>query len=67
MLQGHVLCSSEWQSVRAIVMDQLGDTGEHTATLIQSEAQALHTLSLGYNDVHTTLTGLQSNGVLAGS
>lgn len=58
MLQGHVLCSSERQSVRAIVMDQLGDTGEHTATLIQGEAQAFHALSLGYDDVHTTLTGL---------
>lgn len=57
MLQGHVLCSSERQSVRAVVVDQLGDTGEDTATLIQGEAQALNALSLGHDDVHTTLTG----------
>lgn len=57
MLQGHVLCSSERQSVCAVVMDQLRDTGEDTATLIQGEAQALDALSLGHNDVHTTLTG----------
>lgn len=67
MLQGHVLCSSERQSVRAVVVDQLGDTGEDTATLIQGEAQALNALSLGHNDVHAALTSLQSNGVLAGS
>lgn len=67
LLQGHVLSSSERQSVCAVVVDQLRDTGEDTATLIQSIAQALTALSLGNNDVHTTLTGLQSNGVLAGS
>lgn len=57
MLQGHVLCSSERQSVCAVVVDQLRNTGEDTAALIQGEAQALHTLGLGHNDVHTTLTG----------
>ncbi len=57
MLQGHVLSSSERQSVCAVVVDQLRDTGEDTATLIQSEAQALNTLSLGHNDVHAALTG----------
>lgn len=57
MLQGHVLCSSERQSVCAVVVDQLRDTGEDTATLIQGEAQALNTLSLGHNDVHAALTG----------
>lgn len=67
MLKGHVLGSSERQSVRTVVVDQLRDTGEDTATLIQGEAQALNALSLGHNDVHTTLTGLQSDGVLAGS
>lgn len=67
MLQGHVLCSSKRQSVCAVVVNQLGYTWEHAATLIQGEAQAFNTLSLGYDDVHTTLTGLQSDGVLAGS
>lgn len=67
MLQGHVLCSSERQSVCAVVVDQLRDTGEDAATLIQGETQAFNALSLGHNDVHTTLTGLQSDGVLAGS
>lgn len=57
MLQGHVLSSSERQSVCAVVVDQLRNTGEDTATLIQGEAQALHTLSLGHNDVHATLAG----------
>lgn len=57
MLQGHVLRSSERQSVRAVVMDQFRNTGEDAATLIQGEAQALHALSLGHDDVHTTLTG----------
>lgn len=57
MLQGHVLCSSERQSVCAVVMDQFRNTGEDAATLIQGEAQALNALSLGHNDVHTTLTG----------
>lgn len=66
MLQGHVLGSSERQSVCTVVVDQLRDTGEDTATLIQGEAQALNALRLGHNDVHTTLTGLQSDGVLAG-
>lgn len=66
MLQGHVLCSSERQSVCAVVVHQLRDTGKDAATLVQGEAQALHALGLGHNDVHTALTGLQSNGVLAG-
>lgn len=57
MLQGHVLCSGERQPVCAVVVDQLGDTGEHAATLIQGEAQTLCTLSLGHNDVHAVLTG----------
>lgn len=57
MLQGHVLCSSERQPVCAVVVDQLRDIGEHTATLIQGVAQALTALSLGHNYVHTTLTG----------
>lgn len=57
MLQGHVLCSSERQSVCAVVVDQLGDIGEDTATLIQCVAQPLSALSLGHNYVHTTLTG----------
>lgn len=67
MLQGHMRCSSEGQSVRAVVVDQLRDAGEDTAALIQREAQTLNALRLGHNDVHTTLTGLQSDGVLAGS
>lgn len=67
MLQGHVLCSSERQSVCAVMVDQLRDTGEDAAALIQREAQTLHALGLSHNDVHTTLTGLQSNGVFAGS
>lgn len=62
-----MLCSSERQSVRVVVVDQLRDTGEDTATLIQCVAQALTALGLGHNDVHTTLAGLQSDGVLAGS
>ena len=57
MLQGHELSSSERQSVCAVVVDQLRDIGEDTATLIQCVAQALAALSLGHNDVHTTLTG----------
>lgn len=57
MLQGHVLCSSERQSVRAVVVDQLRDIGENTAALIQRVAQALAALSLGHNDVHAALTG----------
>lgn len=57
MLQGHVLRSSERQPVCAVVMDQFWNTGEDAATLIQGEAQALNALSLGHNDVHTTLTG----------
>lgn len=57
MLQGHVLCSSKRQSVCAVVVDELRDTGEHTATLIQCVAHALTALSLGHNYVHTTLTG----------
>lgn len=67
MLQGHVLCSSERQSVCVVVVDQLRDIGEDTAALIQCVAQALTALSLGHNDVHTALTGLQSNRVFAGS
>lgn len=62
-----MLDSSKRQSVCAVVVDQLGDIGEDTATLIQCVAQALTALSLGHNDVHTTLTGLQSDGVFAGS
>lgn len=57
MLQGHVLCSSERQSVCAVVVDQLRDTREDTANLVQGEAQALPTLCLGHDDVHTALTG----------
>ena len=57
MQQGHVLGSSERQSVCAVVVDQLRDAGEDAATLIQCVAQALAALSLGHNDVHTTLTG----------
>lgn len=57
MLQGHVLCSSERQSVCAVVVDQLGDAGEDAATLVQGEAQTLNALSLGHDDVHTALTG----------
>lgn len=57
MLQGHVFCSSERQPVCAVMVDQLRDTGEDTATLIQGEAQAFNALSLGHNDVHTALTG----------
>lgn len=57
MLQGHVLCSSERQPVCAVVVDQLGDTGEDAATLIQGEAQTLYALSLGHDDVHAALTG----------
>lgn len=57
VLQGHVLGSREGQPVRAVVVDQLGDAGEDTATLIQRVAQTLTALSLGHNDVHTTLTG----------
>lgn len=57
MLQGHVLCSSERQPVCAIVVDQLRNTGEDAATLIQGEAQTLNALSLGHDDVHTALTG----------
>lgn len=56
VLQGHVLCSSEGQSVRAVVVDQLGDAGEDTAALIQCEAQTFSALCLRHNDVHTTLT-----------
>lgn len=62
MLQGHVLRSSERQSVRVVVVDQLGDTGEDTATLIQCVAQALTALSLGHNDVHTILAGPNGGG-----
>lgn len=62
-----MLRSSERQSVCAVVVDQLRDIGEDTTTLIQGEAQALSTLRLGHDDVHTTLTGLQSDGILAGS
>lgn len=57
MLQGHVLCSGERQPVCAVVVDQLGNTGEDAATLIQGEAQTLNALSLGHDDVHTALTG----------
>lgn len=67
VLQGHVLCSSERQSVSAVMVDQLRDTGEDAAALVQCEAQTFNALRLGHNDVHTTLTGLQSDGVLAGS
>lgn len=67
MLQGHVLCSSERQSVCAVVVDQLRDTGENAAALIQRVAQALTALSLGHNDVHAALAGFQSNRVFAGS
>lgn len=67
MLQGHVRRSSERQSVCAVVVDQLRDAGEDAATLIQREAQTLNALRLGHDDVHTTLAGLQSDGVLAGS
>lgn len=38
MLEGHVLCSVERQSVNAVVVYQLRDSGEHTATLIQRVA-----------------------------
>lgn len=57
MLQGHVLYSSERQSVCAVAVDQLRDAREDTAALIQCEAQTLGTLRLGHDDVHTTLTG----------
>lgn len=57
MLQGHMLCSCERQSVCAVVADQLRDAGEDTAALVQCVAQAFATFSLGYNDVDTTLTG----------
>lgn len=57
MLQGHVLCSSERQSVCAVVVDQLRDIGENAAALIQRVAQALTALSLGHNDVHAALAG----------
>lgn len=67
MLQCHVLRSSERQSVCAVMVDQLRDTGEDAAALIQREAQTLHALRLSHNDVHTTLTGLKSDGVFAGS
>lgn len=67
MLQRHVLCSCERQSVCAVVADQLRDAGEDTAALIQRIAQALTALSLGHDDVHTALACLQSNGVFAGS
>lgn len=67
MLQGHVLGSGERQSVCAVVVDQLRDIGEDATTLIQRVAQALDALGLSHNDVHTTLTGLQSDGVFAGS
>lgn len=56
VLQGHVLRSSERQSVRAVVVDQLRDAGEDTATLIQRVAQALTALSVGDDDVHAALT-----------
>lgn len=67
MQQGHVLGSGERQSVSAVVVDQLRDIGEDAATLIQRVAQALTALSLSHNDVHAALTGLQSDGVFAGS
>lgn len=57
MLQGHVLCSSKRQPVCAVVVDQLRDTGEHTAALIQCVAHALNAFSLGHNYVHTALAG----------
>lgn len=61
MLQGHVLGSSERQSVCAVMVDQLRDVGEDTTALIQCVAQALAALSLGHDDVHTTLTGPNGN------
>lgn len=57
MLQGHVLRSGERQSVCAVMVDQLGNTREDAATLVQGEAQTLNALSLGHDDVHTALTG----------
>lgn len=65
MLQGHMLCSCERQSVGAVVIDQLRDAGKHTTALIQRVSQALAALSLGHYDVDTTLTCLQSDGVFA--
>lgn len=66
MLQGHVLCSVKRQSVEAVVVHQLRNTAEHTAALVQCVAQALAGFSLCHYDVYTTVTGLQSDGVLAG-
>ena len=57
MLQGHVLSSSERQSVCTVVADELRDAREDTAALIQCVAHALTTLRLGHDDMHTTLAG----------
>lgn len=39
------------------MVDQLRNTGEDAATLIQGEAQTLNALSLSHDDVHAALTG----------
>lgn len=57
MLQSHVLCSSERQSVCTVVADQLRDAREDTAALIQCIPNTLTALSLGHDDMHATLTG----------
>lgn len=67
VLQGHVLGPGERQPVCAVVVHQLGDAGEDAAALVQRVAQALAALGLSNDDVDTALTGLQSDGVLAGS
>lgn len=67
MLQRHVFGSGEGKSVSAVVMDELRDAAEDAAALVQRVDQALTALSLGHDDVHTALTGLESDGVLAGS
>ena len=57
VVQGHVLCSCERQSMCAVVVHNFRDAGEHTAALVKGVALALAALSLSHDDVHTALAG----------
>lgn len=67
VVQGHVLCARERQSVCAVVVHHFRDAGKHTAALVQRVAQALAALSLSHDDMHTALAGLESDGIFAGA
>lgn len=54
VLQGHVLSSSEGQTLGAVVVHHFWDAGKHTAALVQCVTTLF---GLCYNNMHTTLAG----------